>query len=146
MAGRRLSAATIAYHRTVARRLGLNDTDHKCLDLLARNGPMTAGALAEATGYTTGAVTGVIDRLEAAGFAERDRDPADRRRVIVRPREEAVESRLVPLLWPMIQGMEAVNASYSEEDLRLVLGYLERTIEVLTDAAVELAREDEASS
>ncbi len=68
-AGRELSAATIMFHQAIADRLGLNPTDHKCLDLLASKGLMTAGELAEMTGLTTGAITGVIDRLEAAGFA-----------------------------------------------------------------------------
>ena len=83
-AGRELSAATIMFHQAIADRLGLNPTDHKCLDLLASKGLMTAGELAEMTGLTTGAITGVIDRLEAAGFAAREDDPNDRRRVILR--------------------------------------------------------------
>ena len=74
-AGRRLSLATIMFHQAVADRLGLNPTDHKCIDLLASAGSTTAGELAEATGLTTGAITGVIDRLEAAGFVRREDDP-----------------------------------------------------------------------
>src|SRR6516165_10656801 len=83
-AGRQLSAATIMFHQAVADRLGLNPTDHKCIDLLALKGLMTAGELADATGLTTGAITGVIDRLEGAGFVRREEDPNDRRRVILR--------------------------------------------------------------
>src|SRR5262245_29900394 len=80
---RQLSVATIMFHQAIADRLGMNVTDHKCADLLERNGPMTAGELAEQTGLTTGAITGVIDRLEQAGFVRRAPDPGDRRRVIV---------------------------------------------------------------
>ena len=83
-AGRRLSQATILFHQAVADRLGLHPTDHKCIDLLVSAGSTTAGELAEATGLTTGAITGVIDRLEAAGFVRREDDPNDRRRVIIR--------------------------------------------------------------
>src|SRR5262245_19155826 len=83
-AGRQLSAATIMFHQAIADRLGLNPTDHKCVDLLVTAGPMTAGELADATGLTTGAITGVIDRLEEAGFVRRADDPNDRRRVILR--------------------------------------------------------------
>src|SRR5262249_43014336 len=73
---RQLSAATIMFHQAVADRLGMNVTDHKCADILERNGPMTAGELAERTGLTTGAITGVIDRLEKAGFVRRAEHPA----------------------------------------------------------------------
>jgi DNA-binding MarR family transcriptional regulator len=67
--------------------LGLNRTDGRCLDILDREGRMTAGELARAAGLTTGAVTGVLDRLETAGYVRRERDPSDRRRVFVEPTE-----------------------------------------------------------
>src|SRR5215813_7862986 len=82
---RQLSAATILFHQAVADRLGMNVTDHKCADILERHGPLTAGELAERTGLTTGAITGVIDRLEKTGFVRRAEDPGDRRRVIIEP-------------------------------------------------------------
>src|SRR5215468_4932005 len=82
---REMSAATVMFHQAVADRLGMNITDHKCADILARTGPITAGDLARRTGLTTGAITGVIDRLEREGFVRRVRDPHDRRRVIVEP-------------------------------------------------------------
>ncbi|WP_392435861.1 MarR family transcriptional regulator [Chlorogloeopsis fritschii PCC 9212] len=75
-AGRELSAATVLFHTAIAERLGLNTTDHKCADILAQTGAITAGELAERTGLTTGAITGVVDRLEKAGFVRRERDPA----------------------------------------------------------------------
>ena len=72
------------FSETVAGRLGLSPTDLKCLDMVMLGERVTAGDLARATGLTTGAVTGIIDRLEKAGFARRERDPEDRRRVYVR--------------------------------------------------------------
>src|SRR5436190_18502319 len=66
-----------------ARALGINRTDGRCLDIIDREGPVTAGRLAQASGLTTAAVTAVIDRLEKAGYARRLSDPADRRRVLV---------------------------------------------------------------
>src|SRR5215471_21266429 len=59
----------------------LNPSDLGCLCLLLLHGPSPAGRLAELTGLTTGAITGVIDRLERAGFAQRALDPSDRRKV-----------------------------------------------------------------
>src|SRR5215831_20090383 len=71
---RELSAATIMFHQAIADRLGMNVTDHKCADILLRTGPITAGELAQRTGLTTGAITGVIDRLEQAGFVRRAKE------------------------------------------------------------------------
>ncbi|HEY4258905.1 MAG TPA: MarR family transcriptional regulator, partial [Schlesneria sp.] len=73
------------FHQSVADRLGLNVTDHKCLDFLLLDGPLTAGELAQRTSLTTGAITSVLDRLERVGFVQRQPDPNDRRRVIVHP-------------------------------------------------------------
>src|SRR6516165_3630549 len=98
---RQLSAATILFHQAIADRLGMNITDHKCADMLARNGAMTAGDLADYAGLTTGAITGVIDRLEKAGFVHRVKDPHDRRRVIVEPLSKRMEKEIAPLFQSM---------------------------------------------
>jgi DNA-binding MarR family transcriptional regulator len=78
-----------------AEAVGLNPSDLGCLCLLLLHGPSPAGGLAELTGLTTGAVTGVIDRLERAGLARRVVDPGDRRKVIVEPDEARVEQDLL---------------------------------------------------
>src|SRR4030081_3058399 len=87
------SGQGVLYSQTVAERLGINSTDLECLDCVVLRGPLTAGELAEATGLTTGAITGVIDRLERAGFARRESDGNDRRKVLVRALP-AVERRI----------------------------------------------------
>jgi DNA-binding MarR family transcriptional regulator len=79
-----------------AEAVALSPRDLGCLCLLLLHGPSPAGRLAELTGLTTGAVTGVIDRLERAGFAQRVVDPSDRRKVIVKPDEAKVEQELLP--------------------------------------------------
>jgi DNA-binding MarR family transcriptional regulator len=82
--GRQLSQATVLFHAQIAEHVGLSATDHKCLDLaIQAERPLTAGQIAEESGLSTGAVTGVIDRLERAGFVRRVRDPHDRRKVLV---------------------------------------------------------------
>jgi DNA-binding MarR family transcriptional regulator len=50
-----------------------------------RHGRISAGALANESGLTTGAVTTVVDRLEAAGCVIRVRDDLDRRKVWIEP-------------------------------------------------------------
>jgi DNA-binding MarR family transcriptional regulator len=82
--GRALHARAMLFSEAVAERLGLNPTDLKCLNLALSEDPVTPGRLAELSGLTTGAITGVLDRLERAGIARREVDPSDRRRVIVR--------------------------------------------------------------
>ncbi|MDQ2622020.1 MAG: MarR family transcriptional regulator [Actinomycetota bacterium] len=67
----------------VWRALGLNRTDGRCFDVLDHQGPMSAGDLGRAVGLTSGAVTAVIDRLEAKGYAQRSSHPGDRRKVLV---------------------------------------------------------------
>jgi DNA-binding MarR family transcriptional regulator len=72
-----------AFDGLAAERLGVNRTDLHCLNIIENSGGLTAGELAAQAGLTTGAVTGVIDRLERVGYARRIPDAADRRRVKV---------------------------------------------------------------
>jgi DNA-binding MarR family transcriptional regulator len=80
---RRSQQATDRFDQAVADAVGLNRTDMSCIDVLDREGPLTAGRLAEATGLTSGAMTTALDRLERAGYARRVRSESDRRRVLV---------------------------------------------------------------
>jgi DNA-binding MarR family transcriptional regulator len=72
-----------AFDNLAAARLGVNLTDLHCLNIIERSGGLTASALAAQAGLTSGAITGVIDRLERAGYARRERDAGDRRRVMI---------------------------------------------------------------
>lgn len=127
---RRHSGATVLLHAAIAARLGLHATDHKCLDLLVREGPRTAGELAGRTGLTTGAITGVIDRLEAAGLACRGKDPGDRRRVIVEPLTEAAARRVGPLFEAMSRGTAALCRRYSAAELDVIRDFLTRAADL----------------
>lgn len=80
---RRFNGLGASLFRAAASRLEMPPTDLQAVDLLASNGPATPGELADLTGLTTGAVTGMLRRLEDAGLARRDADPRDARRVIV---------------------------------------------------------------
>src|SRR6266508_1520346 len=103
---REMSTETIMFHQAIANVLGLHITDHKCLDLIYRFGAMPAGRLAELTGLTTGAVTGIIDRLEKAGYVRRTDDPKDRRRTIVEPtRNKRLERKLELIFIPLHERM-----------------------------------------
>src|SRR6476469_3064512 len=80
---RRSSALGVIFGQTVASRVGISSSDLECLDFLNLEGRVTAGRLAEVTGLTTGAITGVVDRLEKAGLVRRQRDESDRRKVFI---------------------------------------------------------------
>lgn len=86
----RFIASVVLHNHAVAQRVGLGPSDSQLLSLLNLHGPLTPGRLAEMTGLTSGTVTGVIDRLERAGFVRRERDAADRRKVHVAPVPEAM--------------------------------------------------------
>jgi DNA-binding MarR family transcriptional regulator len=136
------SGMGVLHSQAVASRLGLSSSDLECLDMIALRGPLTAGDIARATGLTTGAITGVIDRLERAGFASRDHDPADRRKVLVRALP-AVERRIAPLFKPMKEAALSVLARYGDKELALVLDFLERAYEASV-GAMQMMREETA--
>ncbi|MDQ2807894.1 MAG: MarR family transcriptional regulator [Chloroflexota bacterium] len=81
---REMSTQAVVLSQVIADRLGMNPTDVECLGVVAAEGSLTAGRLADLSGLTTGAITGVVDRLEKSGYVQRENDPTDRRRVIIR--------------------------------------------------------------
>jgi DNA-binding MarR family transcriptional regulator len=121
---REVSGTGVLFSQAAAERLGLNSTDLECLGLITSE-PATAGELAQATGLTTGAITGVIDRLERAGYARREHDKADRRKVRVRALPAALQ-KAAPIFEPMRRASAEVLARYSDDDLALILDFLTR--------------------
>ncbi len=102
----------------------MGPNDLRCGELLVRNGPMTAGQLAKAAGLTTGAITGVVDRLEKAGWAQRRADPADRRRVVIYPGPQENEKTAADLYAARKQNMDQLLEEYSDEELVLLLEFI----------------------
>ena len=136
---RDLSTETILLHQAIADRLGLNPTDHKCLGLLLdAEEPITAGQLAALTGLTTGAVTGIVDRLEAAGFVRRKRDPEDRRRATLEVSHEKVRREVFPLFEELSRRMSALAAAYSKRDLGIIMEFLEGGLRISRDYHAKL--------
>ena len=137
--GRELSTASIFFHQSIAAKLGINVTDTRCFELMSRyaQGPLTAGDLARHTGLTTGAVTGILDRLEKAGLVERFRDASDRRKVFVRPCLEALQR-----VGRLYQGLAAASlklaSRYSTKELELINDYLEGNLQILRDQKEKL--------
>ncbi|KAB2336117.1 MarR family transcriptional regulator [Cytobacillus depressus] len=128
---RNFSTETIMFHQNVAERLGLNSTDHKCLDIILQNYPMTAGKLAEMTGFTTGTVTGVIDRLEKACYVYRDKDPKDRRRVMINVHFQKVEKEILPLFASFSQSMRELFEKYNDQEIKFLFDFVARSRAIL---------------
>src|ERR687892_1192507 len=125
-----MSTETIMFHQAVADELGLYITDHKCLDLIHRFGAMPAGRLAELTSLTTGAVTGMIDRLEKAGYVRRTNDPKDRRKTIVEPiKNKKLEKKIEMIFTPLHERMHKFLSSYSDNELTFLFDAITKLIE-----------------
>jgi DNA-binding MarR family transcriptional regulator len=125
--GRVMSTQTVFLHQAIAQSVGLNATDTKCVDLILRNDPpqVTSGWLAEKTGLTTGAITHIVDRLEKAGYIERDRDANDRRKVLLRVRMENL-AKLAPRYEQIGEAYMEIIEEYSNAQLQLICEYLEK--------------------
>lgn len=135
---RQASGLGVVFSQAVADRLGITGSDLECLDFIGlRGGVATAGELSEATGLTTGAVTGMIDRLEKAGFAKRDRDPHDRRKVLVRLLP-AAEKRIAPIYTSLQRSMQELLSRYSDEQLAFLHDFMAKSGRIMAE---EIARQ-----
>jgi DNA-binding MarR family transcriptional regulator len=121
-----------------AERIGINVTDLNCLNILTLRGKLTAGELARATGLTTASITGVVDRLEQAGFVCRERDMRDRRRVVVRLDEARGLRDIAPVFAPVVRAWLAVAAEYTDEQLNLLLDFQRKLEQIMRDALIQL--------
>jgi DNA-binding transcriptional ArsR family regulator len=124
-----------------AERIGINVTDLNCLNIVALTGPMTAGELARATGLTTASITGVLDRLEEGGFVRRERDPKDRRRVIVTLNPGPGLREIGPTFGPLVRAWRDAAAGYSDEDLRMLLDFQRKLEQIVRDQLARLRGE-----
>jgi DNA-binding MarR family transcriptional regulator len=132
--GRELSTAVVMFHEAVGAYLGVSAGDQRALTLIGREGPLSAGDLAEKTGLTPGAVTGMIDRLERAGLARREHDEKDRRRVLV-----TATAGQPDVFGDLAAAMNEMTARYTEAELHLVADYLSRTIDIMREQTRRLS-------
>jgi DNA-binding MarR family transcriptional regulator len=134
---RKASAQGTIFAAAVAERAGISSSDMDCMDFLNLEGRMTAGRLAELTGLTTGAITGVVDRLEKAGFVRRERDESDRRKVFIAPVPERVME--IGRFYQLMQrAMEKQADGYTDAELKLLLRYASESYQSVLAATTEL--------
>lgn len=122
----------------VGAHLEIRDVDLDCLDLVARDGPLSPSALAQRAGLHPATMTGILDRLERAGWVARERDPGDRRGVVVRARRER-GAEVVRLYSGMNRAMDEILSGYSDAELELLGDFVKRTAEAGKGATDALA-------
>src|SRR5579871_3034773 len=140
---RKSSAQGTLFAQAVAEHAGISGSDMDCMDFLNMEGRMTAGRLAELTGLTTGAITGVVDRMEKAGFVRRERDDSDRRKVFI----ALVPERLaeIGVLYELLQrAMHKQTDAYTDAELKLILRYAADSYRSMLDATNQLKAKIEA--
>jgi MarR family transcriptional regulator, organic hydroperoxide resistance regulator len=142
-AGRETSRLSMVFRYAIAARLGLTVSDLECLDYLADAGSATAGQVAERTNLTTGAVTSMLRRLQQAGYVTAERDPADRRRVIVTLRPER-SAELKRPYEPFAERAERLIEGYSVEEVALLVRHNERLQAMYLAELDRLRRSDTA--
>jgi DNA-binding MarR family transcriptional regulator len=117
--------------QAAADKIGINATDLNCLNILSFSGSLTAGELARATGLTTASITGVVDRLEAAGFVSRQRDASDRRRVVVTITLEKAIREVASVFAPMVADWQELAANYTDDELRLIVEFYDKMEQII---------------
>jgi DNA-binding MarR family transcriptional regulator len=144
VAVRKMGAQSVITSRTVADRFSLHTTDLEVLDLIFLRKQASAGELAGATGLTSGSVTALIDRLANAGYVERCNDPSDRRKVLVRIRQDAV-APIKSVYTGMQKKMTALWSTYNARDLETIIDFLTRSTKLAIDSCEEIQRDEPPS-
>jgi DNA-binding MarR family transcriptional regulator len=132
------------FHTALSAKLGLSATEEKALDLLDRLGPLTAKQLAQHSGLAPASVTGLVDRLERKGFASRQPDPADRRRVLIATSPDRL-APLATLFADWARELDELYAGYSDRELETILDFLKTATELQREATMKLTDEPDVT-
>jgi DNA-binding MarR family transcriptional regulator len=133
------STETALFHQEAAAAVGLGITDMKTLSVLLQEGSMTAGQISRRLSLTTGAVTNLIDRLEQRGLVMRQRDPGDRRKVVVTVNKRNLQTGPSPYI-SIGKGFTRQLRGYTTAELEFLVAYHEQTIELTRRETAKLAR------
>lgn len=135
---RDLTAEMARLNQTVGHQIDLRPGDLEVLDVLSRFGPLSPSKLAEWLAIHPATLTGVLDRLETGGWAQREPDPADRRGVLIHGlRTRGGELRR--LYGPMARSLTEICSNYSDEELATIIDFMERARDAGRSATTEVA-------
>ncbi|MFI5736392.1 MarR family winged helix-turn-helix transcriptional regulator [Kribbella sp. NPDC051587] len=135
---RDLRVQLVLLNNQVAARLALKDVELDLLDVLAKEGALTPSALARLSGIHPATLTGILDRLERGGWIIRDRDQRDRRSITIRIVKERT-AEVYRLYRGMNGAIDTICADYTDEQLELVAGFLNRCTEAGLTSAEKLS-------
>jgi DNA-binding MarR family transcriptional regulator len=131
-----VSSQGAMFAKMVADQAGISSADMDCIDFVNVEGRMTAGRLAELTGLTTGAITGVVDRLEKIGLVRRERDETDRRKVFIAP----VPDRMMEMGRPydlLKRAMQKQSEAYTDAELKFLIRYGTESYQSMLEATTK---------
>ncbi|MDR6945410.1 MarR family winged helix-turn-helix transcriptional regulator [Mucilaginibacter pocheonensis] len=137
-ASRQYSDASIFMHEAIARKAGLSSADHKYLGLILQHKELTAGDISKLTGLTTGAVTGLLDRLEKKKLLKRQFTKNDRRKVIIVPNAENSMKLLQPIFSELQKKTAELIASFSEKEIQIIERYFTEATAIMNETTVNL--------
>lgn len=140
--GRQFSDATILMHEAIAKKAGLSGTDHKYLGILIQNGEMTAGELSKLTGLTTGAITGLVDRLEKKKLVKRQFDKDDRRKVVIVPDTDKAMQLLGGIFADIQSKIINLLSELKEDEIKIIEKYLISAIAIMKEATDSLNKKE----
>jgi DNA-binding MarR family transcriptional regulator len=135
---RELSVQLSLFNHQISTHFDIRHTDLDCLDLIKRHGPIGPSALARRAGLHAATMTGILDRLERGGWIVRERDPVDRRAVVLRATRER-NPELFRLYAGMNTSMDRLLAEYSVQELDVLVDFLRRTLDAGRVATDELS-------
>lgn len=132
-AGQQYTFASLQMHETIAKSAGFSATDHKYLGFFLQKGKLTAGEMAELSGLTTGAVTGLIDRFETKKLVKREFDATDRRKVFIVPFKEKIMKLFEPYYKDFQEETEKLIATFSRDERKIIQDFFEKSIKLMKD-------------
>ncbi len=103
----------------------VSTTDAFALQFMAHAGDTTPRDIVAFTGLTSGSVSIMLDRLEAAGFVTRKRNSKDRRVVTVQLVPGA-RQRLIGIMLEAHKGVGKVFNDWKLQEIEQLVGLLER--------------------
>jgi len=135
----RTGTLTVLHTNAIADKIGISATEFESMDIISRNQPISAGKLASECGLTTGAITGIVDRLERAGLVRRVNDPTDRRRVLLDPVDNIEKSKKIRELYrPMSEMFHTLAEECTSEQLIFLIDIHKKMIDMTEKSIAEL--------
>ncbi len=136
---------TVLFQQNMAQKMGVVHTDLKTAEILNETGPITAGELSRITGLSSGSVTALIDRLEKTGYVMREKDEEDRRKVVITPIQER-QKQIKAHFESLAEATKEACLTYTEEELVVILGFVEKVIRIMDHENEKLMAEREENN